>query len=41
VTVEKRLKLAYAGEADMRHTTDERTTTATLRLPLRVEADAV
>jgi two-component system, LytTR family, sensor histidine kinase AlgZ len=40
-TLEKRLQLAYAGAAEMHHTSDEHTTTATLVLPLKMKADAV
>jgi len=40
-TIEKRLDLAYDGQAQMRHTSDGRTTIATLRLPLRLHGAAV
>jgi LytS/YehU family sensor histidine kinase len=41
IMIEKRLHLAYAGAAQMRHSSDGRETSASLTLPLRVEADAV
>jgi LytS/YehU family sensor histidine kinase len=40
-TIEKRLVLAYDGQARMQHTSDGRTTIATLRLPMRLHGAAV
>ena len=40
-TIEKRLKLAYDGAAEMRHESDGTTTTARVSVPLRARGDAV
>ncbi len=40
-TIVKRLELSYDGQAGMQHTSDGRTTTATLRLPLEPHGVAV
>jgi LytS/YehU family sensor histidine kinase len=39
-TVEKRLQLAYRGQATMTHASDDTTTTATLDLPLQLDGGA-